>query len=122
MHIHEFDAAVHLDNLLSPLSIKKLEKTQDDIKALIENLDEDTTLIVASDHGVSINGHGGFEEAEETGVFFAYRKKGFAGTRNPSLVNTREIYREMDICNIAHYYMGSTSPLNSYGDLPPEVL
>ena len=28
----------------------------------------------------------------------------------------------MDLSNIVHYYIGSTSPLNSYGDLPPETL
>ena len=84
---------MHLDNIISPLAIKKLEKTQDDVRTLIEHLDDDTTLLLASDHGMSINGHGGFEEEQETGVFFAYRKKGFAGKRNHNFVGAREIYR-----------------------------
>lgn len=122
VHIHEFDAAVHLDSLKSDLAIEKIEKTNEAMKALIESIDDDTTLVIASDHGLSNNGHGGFDEISRIGVFFAYRKKGFVGSRRPEFAVKREKFREMDICNILHYYIGTTSPLNSYGDLPPELL
>ena len=67
-------------------------------------------------------GHGGFDDQSKLGVFFAYRKKGFVGSRRPDFVGKRQKFRQMDICNIVHYYIGYTSPLNSYGDLPPELL
>jgi len=121
-HIHQFDASVHLTSLNSPSALQQLEQSNKDIEDIISLVDDNTTVIVTSDHGMSINGHGGFSEEEELGVFFSYRKGGFLGSEGGQELPIKKVYRQNDICNIISYHMGFTSPIASYGDFPVENL
>ena len=84
-------------------------------------MDENTTLVITSDHGMSDTGHGGFDGFSTEGVFFAYRKKGFLGSRERDLTGTVNYFRLSDICNVLHYYIGMTSPLPSFGHMPDQL-
>ena len=121
IHIHEFDAAVHLANLHSSLAFSKVKSTENNVKQIFEQLDDDTTLVISSDHGMADYGHGGFDGYSTEGIFFAYRKKGFLGTKKANSTGKSKYFRLSDVCNILHYYIGMTSPLPSFGQLPDNL-
>ena len=67
------------------------------------------------------HGHGDFTGHPTQGIFFAYRKNGFLGSRKADLTGKSEYFRLPDVCNILHHYIGMTSPSSSFGQLPDKL-
>lgn len=77
-HIIGVDSAGHSFNSDHPEIERKLMDTQHTIAEVMEHMDEDTTLIVFGDHGMTGSGnHGGGSEDEMRSVIFAYQKTPF---------------------------------------------
>lgn len=114
VHVHEFDAQVHLDRLNTQNTYDALDDTQAGIVNILDQIDDNTTLIITSDHGMVEFGHGGFTDDERLGTFFAYSKNGFADVRSLQNSNPKS-FRSVDVSNILNYYIGSTFNLNSFG-------
>ena len=58
---------------------------------VVNNMDEDTVLLLYGDHGMTTDGnHGGDSENEVRTVFFAYTKSGFPLLRASNIVNVQK--------------------------------
>ncbi len=72
-HIIGVDSAGHTYNSQNQHIARKLRDTQSFIQEVISSMDDQTTLIVFGDHGMTEDGnHGGGTELELRTVFFAY--------------------------------------------------
>jgi phosphatidylinositol glycan class O len=77
-HVSGIDHAGHTHGSDNEHIERKILETEDQIRQLISKLDDETTLIVFGDHGMTPGGnHGGGSEFELRSVLFAYRKAGF---------------------------------------------
>ena len=81
-HLSGFDHSGHAHNALHPEFQRKLLDTEVIIEEIIEKMDDETTLVVFGDHGMTLDGsHGGSSEEELRSVLFAYQKKPFPMSR-----------------------------------------
>lgn len=77
-HIIGVDSAGHTYNSQNPNIERKLKDSDRLIRDVIDAMDDETTLIVFGDHGMTEDGnHGGGSDLELRTVFFAYQKKPF---------------------------------------------
>lgn len=77
-HVVGIDHAGHTYGSDNEHIERKILETEAELKQVINLLDDDTTLIVFGDHGMTEGGnHGGGSEMELRSVLFAYRKSGF---------------------------------------------
>lgn len=75
-HVIGVDSAGHTYNSQNENIERKLKDTEDLLREVIELMDNQTTLIVYGDHGMTDDGnHGGGSELELRTVFFAYQKE-----------------------------------------------
>lgn len=121
MYVHKFDAKVHLNHLNAEATYEALNQTEKNLEVVLEKMDENTTLIISSDHGMVEKGHGGYTDEERLATFFAYSKKGFIDIKELGL-EEEPFFRSIDVSSILNYYIGSTFNLNSLGHFQPEVL
>ena len=65
------------------------------IETVIEKMDDETTLVIFGDHGVTLDGsHGGSSEEEMRTVIFSYQKKPFPMAKKYQAM--REEYEVLD--------------------------
>ena len=82
-HIIGVDSAGHSYNAQHPEIERKLKDSEEILLNIIEKMDEQTTLIVFGDHGMTSDGnHGGSAEDEMRSVIFAYQKTPFPQAHN----------------------------------------
>lgn len=101
--IAHFLGVDHCGHKYGPMHIemkRKLEEMNEIIEKVIETMDDDTTLLVMGDHGMTGTGdHGGDTEDEVNALLFGYHKKQtfFSATEDNS---NKEM---MQVCtNIIH--------------------
>ena len=74
-HISGVDFSGHSYSSYHSELTRKLIESERDIAELIEKMDNDTTLVVFGDHGMTTTGsHGGSSENEIRTTLFAYQK------------------------------------------------
>lgn len=77
--IAHFLGVDHCGHKYGPMHIemkRKLEEMNEIIEKVIETMDDDTTLLVMGDHGMTGTGdHGGDTEDEVNALLFGYHKK-----------------------------------------------
>jgi GPI ethanolamine phosphate transferase 3 subunit O len=77
-HIIGVDSSGHGYGSRSANLERKLIDSQKLIKAIMEKMDDQTTLVIFGDHGMTEDGnHGGNTDVELATVFFAYQKQPF---------------------------------------------
>ena len=75
LHFIGVDSSGHSYSSYHPELTRKLLDTERDIAKLIEKMDDDTTLVVFGDHGMTVSGsHGADSENEMRTTLFAYQK------------------------------------------------
>ena len=85
-HLLGIDHAGHTFNANHTEIERKVLETQDKIKDVIANMDNDTVLMLYGDHGMTNDGnHGGGTQNEIKTVLFAYTKGGFPMMSNPKV-------------------------------------
>jgi len=101
-------------------------ETQDIIEEVIANLDNDTTLVLYGDHGMTNDGnHGGGSQNEIKTVFFAVNKGGIPMLKNKDLREKLEAddsflkLKQLDIASIASHLLDQPIPFSSLGILHP---
>ena len=78
VHMIGVDSAGHTFGSKHPEVERKLGETEKFIEKVIELMDNDTTLLVYGDHGMTMEGsHGGNSELEMRTALFAYQKEPF---------------------------------------------
>lgn len=119
-HYSDVDSFVHKKGLSYKGTINALKQDDNLLREFFSKVDDNTTVILTSDHGLIDTGHGGASDNEKMSIFFAYRKNGFMGLsgKNEEIygINDKEL-RILDITEIISYYLGVTAPLNSLGNL-----
>jgi len=123
LHFTTFDSSVHGFKLHEPRTRKALKHTNNIIEAILQKVDNRTTVIVTSDHGMIENGHGGFSDEERKSFLFVYNKNGLLG--DSQMIPKRDYIKNpittYDIANVMSYYLGYSPPMNSIGNFPPQV-
>ena len=77
-HIIGVDSAGHTYGSMHSEIERKLHDSEEIIKTIIEKMDDQTTLVVFGDHGMTLDGnHGGSSLLEMRSVVFSYQKTGF---------------------------------------------
>ena len=78
LHITGVDAAGHSTGSFSSVLERKIQDNERVIEQIIEKMDDETTLVIGGDHGMTPDGnHGGSTFLEMKTAFFAYQKKPF---------------------------------------------
>lgn len=73
LHMIGMDCAGHVYGSKHPEVTRKLKDTEMFIKKIIDKMDENTTLVVFGDHGMTVGGsHGSNSELEMRTTLFAY--------------------------------------------------
>ena len=78
LHTIGVDSAGHTFGSTHPEIQRKLLETEDFIREMIERMDQETTLVIFGDHGMTLDGgHGGNTDLEMRTVLFSYQKEVF---------------------------------------------
>lgn len=128
-HTAELDHHVHVEGLSSPHTAEILTHLDELMHKLIDAIDDDTLLIITSDHGLVENGHGGVTREERDSFIFAYRRNGLfvpgLGETKTPLSEYERRSQELDYFDLTptiSLILGNTPPLNSIGDILPDIL
>jgi len=77
-HLIGMDHAGHAYGAKHAELERKMHDVEDIVERVIEKMDDETTLVVFGDHGMTPEGsHGGSSELEMRTVLFSYQKKPF---------------------------------------------
>lgn len=118
-HVLGVDHAGHSYNSDHREIERKLNDTEKLIQEIIDSMDNDTTLLVFGDHGMTNEGnHGGASEQELRSILFGYSKQGFNKIGDFS-DKIRNSVKQMDIPSIASSILGISRPLQNLGVLNP---
>ena len=121
----DLDSIVHKKGLVSEPSLKKLRRDDRLLRELISSLDNDTTLMITSDHGLNQEGHGGSTYEETLSLFFMYNRRGFLGNSSApfgasfdfSGFDEKDQMKAVDNTETMCYYLSITCPFYSLGNL-----
>ena len=98
-HIIGVDHAGHTFSASHSEIERKLNDSETIVREIIENMDNDTVLIVCGDHGMTDDGnHGGASKNELRSVLFSYHKSGFPMKRQYEEVDKK--VKQMDLAAI----------------------
>lgn len=127
MHTSELDHNTHIEGLSSSHTAGILTQDNKLFERLIEAIDDDTLLLITSDHGLIESGHGGISPEERASFVFAYRKKGllkshpFMKTYFPEEMELNDL-DNFDLTPTVSLLLNNAPPFNAIGDLLSEVL
>jgi phosphatidylinositol glycan class O len=97
------------------------------IKGIIEHMDDDTTLLVFGDHGISAKGdHGGITTEEVATIVFAYQKTPFPMAEvyrsNPDLFyDIDHSIKSIDIAADISLLLDHSTPFSNFGIAHPAL-
>ena len=108
IHLIGVDSAGHSFRSLSDELERKIIDTEGIIAQIIEKMDDQTTLLVFGDHGMTPGGnHGGMTELEMRSALFAYQKTPFPMYKhynkpalNGSFLEMDKTFKQLDITPI----------------------
>jgi phosphatidylinositol glycan class O len=101
---------------------RKLTEMNDIIKSVIDKIDDDTMLIVAGDHGMTITGdHGGSSDDETEALLFAYMK-GRKFLPKSLDENNTDSMQQIDLTPTISTILGIPSPFSNLGTLKFQLL
>lgn len=121
-HIADLDSQCHKSYLGSPGTLKALKKQNELVGKLIEEVDDNTTLIITSDHGLMREGcHYGNRTNETLSFLFAYRKNGFLGNHKEEF-GVKGNLSLVDISRMFGFYSCSEAPFNNLGSMRPGLM
>jgi len=116
-HVIGVDHAGHTFGPRSDELERKLIDTEKEIEQIVRLMDEDTTLIVFGDHGMTEEGnHGGGTEEEVASVLFAYRKNGM-----PNKGKGRKQMKQSDIASVLSGILEVPIPFSNLGAFNPDL-
>lgn len=118
----KFDTWVHKNRLHNNETFKVIQESNDQITEILEAIDDNTTVIISSDHAIKDDGHGPYSRDYREGILFVYSKAGLFVQQDLKIMNKDREIRTVDVSNIISYYFGNTPPSNSFGNIPLEVL
>lgn len=149
IHTTSVDACGHYENTIFHESLQEAHLRADDLLIrLYEQMDEDTLLVVTSDHGITDQGsHGGSSNTEMASFcgFYSKRKGFFKDETDFNVYNNDfidkfyeikknsetdwikeqypyKIIHQDDILPTVCYLMGIPAPFNTYGNLIPYIV
>jgi len=77
-HLSGIDSAGHMYFPSSPQIERVILGTSEIIRGIVDKMDNNTTLIIYGDHGMTVNGyHGEMSELERRSILFAHQKTSF---------------------------------------------
>lgn len=119
-HFLGIDHCGHKYGPLHPEMGRKLTEMNEIIESFAETIDEETTLIVIGDHGMTFTGdHGGASDDEIEALLFAYSKKPFVPT---SYDNNVDNIQQIDFTSTFATILGIPIPFSNLGTLSLQLL
>lgn len=124
-HIIGVDSSGHGYGSRSQNVERKLIDSETLIRDIMDRMDDQTTLIVFGDHGMTEDGnHGGNTELEIATVFFAYQKQPFP--LYDSYVKNRKVFANLDasvklgdVASIVSLMLDIPFPFSNMGNMHP---
>lgn len=120
-HYLGVDHAGHRYGPNHPAMTSKLQQMDVLIRGLVENLDDETLLVVMGDHGMDGKGdHGGESDDEVEAALWMYSKKGIFGRTDPAFVIPPQNAKirpvnQIDIVPTLALLLGLPIPFNNLG-------
>lgn len=120
-HYLGVDHAGHRYGPDHPAMTAKLNQMDDVFRRMIEELDNDTLLVVMGDHGMDAKGdHGGESDDEIQAALWMYSKKGLFGRSNPAHVTPPANAKirpvaQIDLVPTLSLLLGMPIPFNNLG-------
>ena len=126
-HVSGLDGAGHTYGLRHSEIERKLLDTEKIMQTIIEKMDNNTTLLVWGDHGMTIDGnHGGSELLEMRTTLFAYQKTPFPmyehydkGALRKYFRNIDKTVKHLDLAPILSMLLDVPFPFSSLGFMHP---
>jgi phosphatidylinositol glycan class O len=120
-HYLGVDHAGHRYGPDHPAMTAKLNQMDDVFRRMIEELDNDTLLVVMGDHGMDTKGdHGGESEDEIEAALWMYSKKGLFGRTSPAYITPPATAKvrpvaQIDLVPTLSLLLGMPIPFNNLG-------
>ena len=120
-HIIGIDSAGHTYHDSHPEIERKLLDTEHLIQEVMELMDDQTTLVVFGDHGMTESGnHGGGSENEMRTVLFAYQKTAFPMAEHywnyqESFEDIDKTMKQVDLAAILSVLLDTAFPFSNLG-------
>jgi GPI ethanolamine phosphate transferase 3 subunit O len=124
-HIIGIDSAGHTFNSGHPEIERKLLDTEHLINEVMQLMDDQTTLVIFGDHGMTDQGnHGGGSENEMRTVLFAYQKTPFPMAKNysryyDSFEEMDKTLKQVDLTAILAVLLDLSFPFSNLGTFHP---
>ncbi|KAK4580497.1 mannose-ethanolamine phosphotransferase gpi13 [Recurvomyces mirabilis] len=120
-HYLGVDHAGHRYGPDHPAMTDKLKQMDGVFRRMIDNLDEETLLVVMGDHGMDVKGdHGGESDDEIEAALWMYSKRGVFGYHgdepaSPPLTAKERAVGQIDLVPTLAYLLGLPVPFNNLG-------
>ncbi|KAL7017327.1 hypothetical protein ACKWTF_010317 [Chironomus riparius] len=120
-HFLGVDHCGHKHGALHHEMSRKLTEMNDMIKMLAESIDDDTTLLVFGDHGMTLpsGDHGGATSDETDALLFAYSKKKFV---DGHLGHDDDFMQQIDLTPTLSTILGIPIPFSNLGTINFKLL
>ncbi|XP_055603133.1 GPI ethanolamine phosphate transferase 3 [Uranotaenia lowii] len=120
-HFLGVDHCGHRYGPLHPEMSRKLGEMDDVIRNVTEQMDEDTTLIVIGDHGMTQSGDHGGESAEEVNALFFMYSKGQT-LMNEEYDGFDKAIQQIDLVPLLSILLGVPIPYSNLGQVNFQIL
>ncbi|XP_074251114.1 GPI ethanolamine phosphate transferase 3 isoform X6 [Saimiri boliviensis] len=118
-HFLGVDHCGHKHGPHHPEMAKKLSQMDQVIQGLVEHLENDTLLVVAGDHGMTMNGdHGGDSELEVSAALFLYSPTALFPSTPPE---EPEVIPQVSLVPTLALLLGLPIPFGNIGEVMAEV-
>eukprot|EP00743_Colponemidia_sp_Colp-15_P011008 GILK01012216.1.p1 GENE.GILK01012216.1~~GILK01012216.1.p1 ORF type:complete len:1093 (+),score=147.36 GILK01012216.1:172-3279(+) len=121
-HFLGVDHVGHRYEANHPAMREKLTQLNGVLAEVVEQMDNDTILLVFGDHGMTPDGnHGGTTAEEIDAALFAYSKKPFSFDGSELFAKQRHSVHQIDLVPTISLQLGLPIPFNSLGTAIPEL-